>query len=320
MNSILRTLLRFPNTQEALSRYRIAKYRKQQRIIIKNLLKDSVFMLLGIVSAGFGLQGFLLPNAFIDGGVTGISLLVSQLTGISLPLLLVCINAPFIVMAYVQLGRFFSFKSALAICGLAYAVSAVPFPVMTNDRLLTSVFGGFFLGIGIGFSVRGGAVLDGTEILAIYLNRKGNLSIGDIILMFNIAIFSSAAYLINIETALYAILTYFSASKSVDFVLEGIEEYTGVTIISHRSEDIRKMIIHTLQRGVTIYSGKRGFGKRGEVQHEVDIVYTVVTRLEVSRLQQEIDAIDPLAFVIMSSIKDTKGGMIKKRAHKLLHK
>jgi uncharacterized membrane-anchored protein YitT (DUF2179 family) len=320
MNSILRTLLRFPNTQEALSRYRIAKYRKQQRIIIKNLLKDSVLMTLGIISASFGLEGFLLPNAFIDGGVTGISLLVSQLTGISLPLLLVCINAPFIVMAYFQLGRFFSFKSALAICGLAYAVSAVPFPVMTNDRLLTSVFGGFFLGIGIGFSVRGGAVLDGTEILAIYLNRKGNLSIGDIILMFNIAIFSSAAYLINIETALYAILTYFSASKSVDFVLEGIEEYTGVTIISHRSEDIRKMIIHTLRRGVTIYSGKRGFGKRGEGQHEVDIVYTVVTRLEVSRLQQEIDAIDPLAFVIMSSIKDTKGGMIKKRAHKLLHK
>jgi uncharacterized membrane-anchored protein YitT (DUF2179 family) len=320
MNSILRALLRFPNTQEVLSRYRIAKYRKQQRIIVRNLLKDSMLMALGIVLASFGLKGFLLPNAFIDGGVTGISLLVSQLTNISLPMLLVCINAPFVMMAYFQLGRLFSFKSALAICGLAYAVGAVPFPVITNDRLLTAVFGGFFLGIGIGFSVRGGAVLDGTEILAIYLNRKGSLSIGDIILTFNIAIFSAAAYFINIETALYAILTYFSASKSVDFVLEGIEEYTGVTIISHRSEDIRKMIIHTLRRGVTIYSGKRGFGKRGEGQQEIDIVYTVITRLEVSRLQQEIDAIDPLAFVVMSSIKDTKGGMIKKRAHKLIHK
>lgn len=276
-------------------------------------------MVLGVLTAGFGLKGFLLPNSFIDGGVTGISLLIAEVTVLTLPPLLIIINAPFIILGYFQMGKAFAFKSALAICGLALIVAVFPYPIITHDKLLIAAFGGFFLGLGIGFAMRGGAVLDGTEILAIYLTRQSSLSVGDVILGFNIAIFSVAAYLLSIETALYAILTYFTASKALDFILEGIEEYTGVTIISHRSEEIRQMIIHTLRRGVTIYSGKSGFGKRGEGHAEIDIIYTVITRLEVSRLQQEIEVIDPLAFVVMSSIKDTKGGMIKKRAHKLLH-
>ncbi|MCS6808052.1 MAG: YitT family protein [Bacteroidota bacterium] len=303
----------------SLSPYRRAKKAWQRRIVLQSAIKDAIFMALGIVAAGFGLKGFLLPNAFIDGGVTGISLLLAELTALTLPTLLVLINAPFIVLGYFQVGRAFALKSAVAICGLAYAVAVLPYPLITHDKLLIAVFGGFFLGLGIGFSVRGGAVIDGTEILAIYLTRKSSLSVGDVILGFNIIIFSVAAYLLSVETALYAILTYFAASKAVDFILEGIEEYTGVTIISSRSEEIRRMIIHTLRRGVTIYSGKRGFGKRGEREAEIDIIYTVITRLEVSRLQQEVDAIDPHAFVVMASIKDTKGGMIKKRPHKMLH-
>ncbi|MCU0424176.1 MAG: YitT family protein [Candidatus Kapabacteria bacterium] len=306
----------FPQPQTP---YRRAKQKHQRRKMLSAALKDAVFMALGILSAAFGLKGFLLPNGFIDGGVTGISLLLAEVTALTLPPLLVIINAPFIILGYFQIGKTFAFKSALAICGLAFAVAVMPYPLITQDKLLIAVFGGFFLGVGIGFSVRGGAVIDGTEVLAIYLTRKSSLSVGDVILGFNLIIFSVAAYLLSVETALYAILTYFAASKAVDFVLEGIEEYTGVTIISHRSEAIRRMIIHTLRRGVTIYSGKSGFGKRGEGHTDIDIIYTVVTRLEVSRLQQEIDVIDPLAFVVMSSIKDTKGGMIKKRAHKLLH-
>lgn len=308
-----------PSTPRHQSPYRRAKQHRQRRKMLTALVKDSVFTALGILSAAFGLKGFLLPNGFIDGGVTGISLLVAEITPLTLPPLLILINAPFIVLGFFQIGKTFAFKSALAICGLAVAVAFIPFPIITSDKLLIAIFGGFFLGVGIGFAMRGGAVLDGTEVLAIYLTRKSSLSVGDVILGFNIVIFSVAAYLLSIETALYAILTYFAASKAVDFVLEGIEEYTGVTIISHRSEEIRRMIIHTLRRGVTIYSGKSGFGKRGEGHREIDIIYTVVTRLEVSRLQQEIDVIDPLAFVVMSSIKDTKGGMIKKRAHKMLH-
>ncbi len=316
---LINMLKKSEHTPKTTSQYQKAKNFHQRRKVFRNIIQDTIFMALGILAAGFGLKGFLLPNNFIDGGVTGISLLIAEVSALTLPPLLIIINAPFIILGYFQMGKAFAFKSALAICGLALAVSVFPYPIITHDKLLIAAFGGFFLGLGIGFAMRGGAVLDGTEILAIYLTRQSSLSVGDVILGFNIVIFSVAAYLLSIETALYAILTYFTASKALDFILEGIEEYTGVTIISHRSEEIRQMVIHTLRRGVTIYSGKSGFGKRGEGHAEIDIIYTVVTRLEVSRLQQEIEVIDPLAFVVMSSIKDTKGGMIKKRAHKLLH-
>lgn len=316
---LINMLKKSEHTPRNVSQYQKAKNFHQRRKVFRNIIQDSIFMVLGVLTAGFGLKGFLLPNSFIDGGVTGISLLIAEVTVLTLPPLLIIINAPFIILGYFQMGKAFAFKSALAICGLALIVAVFPYPIITHDKLLIAAFGGFFLGLGIGFAMRGGAVLDGTEILAIYLTRQSSLSVGDVILGFNIAIFSVAAYLLSIETALYAILTYFTASKALDFILEGIEEYTGVTIISHRSEEIRQMIIHTLRRGVTIYSGKSGFGKRGEGHAEIDIIYTVITRLEVSRLQQEIEVIDPLAFVVMSSIKDTKGGMIKKRAHKLLH-
>jgi uncharacterized membrane-anchored protein YitT (DUF2179 family) len=175
-----------------------------------------------------------------------------------------------------------------------------------------AVFGGFFLGAGIGFAVRGGAVIDGTEVLAIYLSRKFRTTIGDIIIVINVIIFLAAAYLLGVEVALYSMITYLAASKTLDFLVEGIEEYTGVTVISGKSEEIRLMIIEKMGRGVTVYSGKRGFGKRGE-SSEIDIIYTVITRLELNKLHTELEKIDPNAFVVMNSVKDTKGGMIKKR-------
>ncbi|MGE5355642.1 MAG: YitT family protein [Deltaproteobacteria bacterium] len=275
--------------------------------------RDLLFILAGIFSAGFGLKAFLLPNAFIDGGVTGISLILSKLTGISLSILIVIINIPFLIIGSSTINRVFALKSIMAIVGLAFILLLIPFPLITDDKLLISVFGGFFLGLGIGLSIRGGAVIDGTEILAIFLSRKTPATIGDIILIFNILIFSIAAYVFSVEIALYAILTYFAASKTVDFVVSGIEEYVGVTIISSYSEEIRLAIIENMGRGCTIYSGKKGFGKRGEKLKETDIVYTLVTRLELSKLESEIEKIDVDAFFIMSSIKDAKGGMIKKR-------
>lgn len=283
------------------------------KIRLLNFVKDSLLICLGVVSAGFGLKGFLLPNAFIDGGVTGISMLVAELTKIPLSILLVCINIPFLVLGLAQIGRNFTLKSIAAISGLALAISFIEYPTVTSDKLLVAVFGGFFLGGGIGLAVRGGAVLDGTEVLAIYLSRKTGMTVGDVILVFNILIFSVAAYLLSVETALYAILTYLSASKTVDFAIEGIEEYTGVTIVSTQSEAIRQMIIQKMGRGVTIYVGKRGYTPENQTPPAVDIIYTVVTRLEIARLQSEIEEIDPQAFIVMNSIKDTKGGMIKKR-------
>ncbi|MGZ3885127.1 MAG: YitT family protein [Bacteroidia bacterium] len=276
-------------------------------------LKDFFLITLGIFSAAFGFKGFLLTNHFIDGGATGISLLISALTAIPLSVLIICINSPFIILAYNILGRPFAIKTALAISGLALCLATVNFPDVTKDNLLVAVFGGFFLGAGIGLSVRGGAVIDGTEVLAIYLSRKFGTTIGDIIIAINVVIFSAAAYFLSVEIALYSMITYLSASKTLDFIVEGIEEYIGVTIISKSSsEEIRQMIIDTMGRGVTVYNGKSGFGKMGEAT-EIDIVYSVVTRLELNKLNSEIAKIDPNAFVVMSSIKDTKGGIIKKR-------
>ena len=284
------------------------------KIEFKKLGVDIFLICLGIFSAGFGLKSFLLPNSFMDGGATGISLLISELTGTSLSILLILVNLPFVILGYYILGRQFAIKTAFAILGLALCVAVMPYPQITHDKLLVAVFGGFFLGAGIGLSVRGGAVIDGTEVLAIALSKKSGLTIGDVILIINIIIFSLAAWLLTMETALYAVLTYLAASKTVDFIIEGIDEYTGVTIISVKADRIRQMIITKLGRGITVYKGERGFGKSGEKFYDMKIIYTIITRLEVNKLKVEIEKIDPNAFVVMSSVKDMKGGMIKKRA------
>ena len=282
------------------------------QITIKNYLKDLFLITLGIFSAAFGFKGFLLTNHFIDGGATGISLLISALTPIPLHLLIIAINLPFVVLAFRVVGKQFAIKTALAITGLSLVLATVTFPNVTDDNLLVAIFGGFFLGAGIGFSIRGGAVIDGTEVLAIYLSRKLGTTIGDIIIAINILIFSTAAYFLGIEIALYSMITYLSASKTLDFIVEGIEEYIGVTIVASQSEEIRQMIINTMGRGVTVYTGKRGYGKRGDTQ-DTDIIYTVITRLEINKLTTELEKIEPNAFVVMNSVKDIKGGMIKKR-------
>lgn len=294
------------------SEYELAKAYRLFSIAIRRNIKDFFLISIGIFSAAFGLKGFLLTNHFIDGGVTGISLLLSALSNVPLYLFIVLINIPFIGLAYKTMGRKFAFKTALAITGLSLVLALVSFPNVTDDNLLVAVFGGFFLGAGIGFAIRGGAVIDGTEVLAIYLSRKTGATLGDIVIVINVLIFGVAAYFLGIEVALYSMITYLAASKTLDFIVEGIEEYIGVTIIAVHSEDIRQMIIQTMGRGVTIYKGQRGYGKRGE-SSEIDIIYTVITRLELNKLHTELEKIEPSAFVVMNSVKDTKGGMIKRR-------
>ncbi len=283
------------------------------KIDLRNLFKESLLIAAGVITASFGLKGFLLPNSFIDGGVTGISLITNALTQIPLPILLVVINLPFLLLAFTAIGRQFALKSIVAVMLLAVSVHFMPSFSLTQDKLLIAVFGGFFLGAGIGLAIRGGSVIDGTEVLAVFISRKLPLTIGDIILIFNVVIFSFAAYVFSIEIAMYAMLTYLSAAKTVDFIVTGLEEYIGVTIISEFSEEIRLAVIENLGRGCTIYLGKKGFAKRGEPLKRTNIVYTLLTKLELSKLQSEIDKIDKDAFIIMHSIKDAKGGMIKKR-------
>jgi len=277
-------------------------------------LKDFALVVLGILSAGVGLKAFLLSSHFIDGGVTGISMLLAQVFGLPLAALILVINLPFIALGYKQIGRGFALKSALAIAGLSLTIALVPFPDITPDLLLTAVFGGLFIGAGIGLAMRGGAVLDGTEIAALLISKHTPLvKVSDVILIGNVFIFAAAAFFLGVQQALYSILTYVAASKALDFLLNGIEQYTGVTIVSERSEEIRQAITEKLGRGVTIYQGKRGYGKRGEQQEARDIVFTVVTRLELPQLRTEVRRIDPKAFLIQQSIDDTEGGMVKKR-------
>jgi uncharacterized membrane-anchored protein YitT (DUF2179 family) len=275
------------------------------------LLKDFFFIGIGILSATLGLKGFLLPNGVIDGGVTGISLLIAFLTPIPLSLLIVLLNLPFIIMGLRQNSLGFAIKTAAAVSLLALSVHSISIPALTQDKLLIAIFGGFFLGGGIGMAIRGGSVIDGTEVLSLYLNKRTVLTVGDIILIINILIFSVAALLLGMEIALYSVLTYLSASKTVDFIVQGIEEYTGVIIISDKNAEISQVITRTIGRGFTAFKGRKGYGKKGETGDK-DILFTVLTRLEVPKLKKEINRIDPEAFMVMHTINEIKGGMIKK--------
>jgi uncharacterized membrane-anchored protein YitT (DUF2179 family) len=315
VQTVLNSKKKKEKENKAYSGYALAKGFRELRIQIIRWVKDAVLISAGIASAAFGLESFLLPSNFIDGGITGISLLTAEITSQPLYLFLLLFNIPFIFLGYRVVNMPFAIKTAMAISGLSICVATIHFPEVTHDKLLVAVFGGFFLGAGIGLSVRGGAVLDGTEVLAIFLSKKLGTTIGEIIIGINVIIFCTAAYVLSVEAALYSMITYHAASRTLDFIIEGIEEYMGVTIISSHSEEIRQMIANTMGRGLTVYKGKRGYGKRGEVG-DVDIVYTVVTRLELNKLNTEIKKIDPNAFVVMNSVKDLKGGMVKKRGLK----
>jgi len=273
-------------------------------------VKEWLLISCGVISACFGLKSFLIPNHFIDGGVTGISLLISTLTEWDLSYLIVIINLPFMLLGYRQIGKKFAVKTIIAIAALSVGLVVLPFHPITHDKLLIAFFGGFFLGGGIGLAMRGGCVIDGTEVLALFISRRSTLTVGNIILILNIIIFGFAAYFLNIETALYAILTYLSASYTIDFIVNGLEAYTGVTIISDKNEEIKRLIIEDMKRGVTVYKGKGGYLEK----KDIDILYTVVTKLEMSKLQSEIRQVDPDAFVVQQQIADLKGGVVKRQA------
>ena len=285
-----------------------------ERLTLSNRIKNLFLIAAGIVAATIGLKGFLLPNGFLDGGATGISLLLNLKTGIDISVFIMLVNLPLIFIGWRQVSKSFAIKTFLAITAFAIVIHFYSMPIVTQDKLLISVFGGFFLGAGIGLAMRGGCVIDGTEVLAVFVNRHTSLSVGDFIAVFNIVLFATAAFLVSIETALYSMLTYITASKTIDFVITGIEEYIGVTIVSEKAEAIKERITNILGRAVTVYKGEGGFGKRGHIVEERKILFSVVTRLEVQKMMVEIEKIDSEAFVIQHSINDTKGGMIKKRA------
>lgn len=290
---------------------------KRTKLNIPKEITNILLILTGIFSAAFGLKGFLIPNEFIDGGVTGISLLISNITDLPISILIIIINLPFIWLGYKRINKIYAIKTLMAILILSVILYFIKFPHVTNDKLLTAVFGGFFLGTGIGLAMRGGCVIDGTELLAVYINPKSFLSVGQIILLINIVIFGVAAFFLSIQSALYSILTYLSASQTINYIIQGFDEYTAVTIISPKSELIKNVIIRQLRRGVTVYKGERGFGKNAIDDKNIDILYIVITRLDVSRLVTTVQQIDPSAFIITHSVSEVKGGLIKR--HVLSH-
>jgi len=276
----------------------------------------------GVITAAFALRTFLLPNNFLDGGVTGMSLLVHELAHFSLPLIIVLLNIPFLIMGAYQLSWKFALSSFLAIVSLGICVEFIHFPpglVMLISRapIIPPLFGGFFLGIGVGLGIRGGIALDGIEVITQYTLKRSSFTVSEITMAINIIIFLVCAVFLENgwEKALYAMLTYYVATRTTDYVVEGLEEFTGVTIISGQSETIKIKLAKEMGRGITIYKGERGFLKETfETSHDTDIIFTVITRLEVRKLRNVVSMIDPNAFVFTHTIKEAAGGVLKRKS------
>jgi len=281
------------------------------------IFQDTLLMLAGVIISAFALKGFMVPNQFFDGGITGISLLVHEIYHVNLNVVIFVFNLPLIAISYFTVGKRFAFRTLLGVILLGVCLWLLPVVPMTSDKLLISIFGGVFMGIGVGLVMRAGAALDGMEVLALYTLKKTSFTITEIILGFNILIFGVAALKFGIETALYSILTYFAATRSIDYVVEGLQAFTGVTIISGNSEVIKHQIVNQLGRGITVYKGERGFLPGNfEVSADCDIIFTVITRLEMRKLKNLVYEIDPKAFVFANTIKEASGGVIKrKQAH-----
>jgi uncharacterized membrane-anchored protein YitT (DUF2179 family) len=295
------------------------KQKRPTPVTAKNPTKiriiDVTYALAGILFCAFALKGFLIPNQFFDGGVTGLSLLLHELYHWNIAYVIIAANIPLIILGGFIVGKGFALRTFLAIAGLAICILFIPYPQITSDKLLVSIFGGVFMGIGIGLAMRGGYALDGVEVLAMYTGKWVSFTISEIILGINIIIFLIAALELGLPTALYSILTYYTASRTINFVVEGLEEYTGVTIISGESEKIKEALVMKLGRGITVYKGERGFLKESyNVSYPCDIVFTVVTRMELRRLKNIVNQTDPKAFVFTNIIKEAAGGVLRRRA------
>ena len=278
--------------------------------VIKSL-SEYAQIAIGIVLASIGLKAFLLPNGFLDGGVTGIALLINRLVHINISLLLVLISIPFLIIGYFTVSKRIILKSVISILGLALFIHFENFGVITEDKFLISIFGGLFLGSGIGIAIRNGCVLDGSEILGVFINDRLGISIGKVILLFNIILFTITAFVISKEIAMYSILTYIVTAKVTDMVIEGFEDFIGVSIVSKDFDKIKVEIIKELGAGMTIYKGKRGFINQGETE-DIDIIHTIINRIDIKKMYRIISNIDEDAFIVEFDVNNVKGGVLRR--------
>lgn len=282
---------------------------KSKNIIFKTLKKYS-FLAIGAILASTALEIFLVPNNIIDGGVVGISIISSHLTKLPLGAFIFLLNLPFLLIGYKQIGKTFVISTLFSITLLSIGVSVLhPVPGITDDILLAAVFGGITLGIGVGLIIRYGGSLDGTEIVAIILDKKSSFSVGEIVMFFNVFILGSAGLFFGWDKAMYSLIAYFIAFKVIDITIEGLEESKAAFIISEKPEEIAEVLMARLGRGVTFLDGKGGYSKE-----EKSVLYCVLTRLEISKLKGIVDEIDDGAFVTINDVHEVMGGRFKKRA------
>lgn len=278
---------------------------------LKQLLNEGIQIFTGIILASIGLKAFLLPNGFLDGGVTGISILVSQVTDIEVSYILLIISVPFLFIAWKNLTKKIVIKSFLSISALAIFIHFENFSALTDDKLLIAIFGGLFLGAGIGITIKNGAVLDGSEILGIYLHDRFGISIGKIILLFNIILFAVTALLISIEVSMYSTLTFLVTSKVIDFMIQGFENYVGLMIVSKKYNEIESELIKKINIGITVYKSTKGYGSSG-LKEQSEVIHTVINRIDINRTYNLIEEIDDKAFIIEFDVNNVKGGILKK--------
>ncbi len=273
-----------------------------------------LFTILGVLSAVIALEGFMIPNHFIDGGITGISILLSKVLHIDIRILLIGLNIPFIIVGYKKIGKSFAVQMTIAIILLVIGLNTLPIPMITNDKILIALFGGFFIGLGIGFVIKGGGVLDGLEVIADYTNKRSGFSTGEIVMLINTTVILAAAYQFGIEAGMYSILTYFTAMRISDYVVDGFEEYTALTVLSARHENIKGIIVNDFNKAISVFKGERGYLPNSfDVKYDCDIIMIIVTRLELHRIKKAVLEEDPNAFVYITSIKEVKGGVIKQK-------
>lgn len=296
----------------------MAKKIKTDKVEWKHVwsLKNLLHIIIGSGLAVLAMKGFMIPNKFLDGGVTGISILIHEIFHINISILVIALNLFFVYLGYRNIGKTFAVQTSIAVLILSAGLLFIDINPITKQPLLIAIFGGIFMGAGVGLVIRGGGVIDGAEVIAVFTRRKTGFSNSEIIMLINCIIFGIAASQFGIETAMYSIITYFTATKATDYVVDGIEQYTAMNIISSKPDEIKNFLVNELGKGITVYKGERGYLPGSfDVRTESDIIVTIVTRLEIKQIQDALTLIDPKAFIYVQSIKEATGGILKAKAH-----
>ena len=296
----------------------MAKKYKNDRIDWKHVwnIKNLLHIIFGVGLAVLAIKGFMIPNRFLDGGMTGIAILLHEIFHINISILVIALNLVFIYLGYRKIGKTFAVQTSIAVLLLSAGLFFIDIGPITTDKLLIAIFGGILIGAGIGLVIRGGGVIDGAEVIAVFTRRKVGFSNSEIIMLINCIIFAVAALEFGIETAMYSVITYFTATRATNYVVDGIEEYTAMNIVSSQQEEIKNFLVNDLGKGITVYKGERGYLPGSfDIKTDCEIIVTIVTRLEIKQIQDTLMTIDPKAFVYVQSIKEATGGILKAKKH-----